>query len=436
MPNRIVTSTLLALVLVAGAQRAHAQDNDGDGLTNVEETALTATDPNDPDSDDDLLRDDYEVGLPADPTNTDGDGLIDALDPDSDDDTISDRDESGCEALCTLGRDTDGDGRPDFRDDDSDGDGVPDAEEAGDADLDTPAVDSDGDGIEDYRDDDSDDDGVPDGTDLCRTVADPEQADFDADAVGDACDDSDEDGVPDATDDCPVDADAEQTDTDGDGAGDVCDADDDGDGVADAGDDCPAVANPAQQDLDADGACDLLVFGDGQVGVFRGDGAGGWTKTLQFATPGNGAKTFAAFRAGADIDHNGYPDFAVVQDEGGGFNSANRTRVFREASVATQRTLRVTAPGPGRAWRAGQVRAVEWLSARPPGTAAGSVAIELSLDGPGGPWQPLAAGLPDNGHAQVTAPVAVASQHAWVRVRVSAPASELLAIAGPLLLLD
>jgi hypothetical protein len=48
----------------------------------------------------------------------------------------------------------------------------------------------------------------------------------------------------------------------------------------------------------------------------------------------------------------------------------------------------------------------------------------------------MAAGLPDNGHAQVTAPTGVASQHAWVRMRVSAPGSEQLAIAGPLLLLD
>jgi FG-GAP-like repeat len=180
-------------------------------------------------------------------------------------------------------------------------------------------------------------------------------------------------------------------------------------------------------DLDVDGTCDLLVFGQGQVAAFRGDGEGGWVKLVQFAMPGGGAKLFRAFRAGADIDHNGYPDFAVVQDEGD-----NRTHVVREASVATQRWLRVTSPTPGRVWRAGQVRWVEWLSARPPGAAAGSVTVELSLDGPGGPYAVLAAGLPDNGRAQITVPAGAASQHAFVRVTVAAPGSTLLDLAGPL----
>lgn len=189
-------------------------------------------------------------------------------------------------------------------------------------------------------------------------------------------------------------------------------------------------------DLDADGRCDLLAFGAGKVGAWRGDGAGGWAPAAQLATPGGGPKTFRAFRAGADLDHNGYPDFAFVHDEGGGFSSANRLRVFREASVPAQRRVRVTAPGPGRTWRAGQVAWVEWLSAVPPGQPAGSVSVDWSPSGPGGPWEQLAGGLPDNGRAQVTLPAGAITPHAWVRVTLTAAGGTWRDLGGPLHVVD
>ena len=72
--------------------RNPAADEDGDGLTNAEERML-GTNPEHYDSDYDHLGDGVEVGNPASPTDTDGDGKIDALEhalADSDLDCIRD----------------------------------------------------------------------------------------------------------------------------------------------------------------------------------------------------------------------------------------------------------------------------------------------------------------------------------------------------------
>jgi hypothetical protein len=104
-------------------------DPDGDGLTNEEEGAI-GTDPIDPDTDDDGLRDGDEAGDNlALPKDSDLDGIIDALDPDDDNDGIPTAEEG------TF--DIDGDGLPNHLDVDSDGDGRPDVVEGlGDVDCD------------------------------------------------------------------------------------------------------------------------------------------------------------------------------------------------------------------------------------------------------------------------------------------------------------
>ena len=66
-------------------------DTDGDGLTDALETAL-GTNPMDPDSDDDGVLDGAEPNFSSD---TDGDGLINPLDVDSDNDGLFDGTESG-----------------------------------------------------------------------------------------------------------------------------------------------------------------------------------------------------------------------------------------------------------------------------------------------------------------------------------------------------
>lgn len=181
----------------------------------------------DTDTDGDGIPDAIERPGGAD-VDTDGDGTPDHLDRDSDGDGILDRDEGAL--------DLDLDDLPSFRDPDSDGDGVADAIEAGDDDLDTPPVacaaevdtrwrlDRDGlpprllgDGLPDFADVDRDNDGLGDGEELLELGTNPCAWDGDGDDLGDLVEaayarmNCDEDP---STCDCPNDAGCGVPDTD------------------------------------------------------------------------------------------------------------------------------------------------------------------------------------------------------------------------------
>jgi len=154
-------------------------------------------------------------------------------------------------------------------------------------------------------------------------------------------------------------------------------------------------------DMDMDGSVDLLAFGKGEGTIWGGDGDGGWTPIATFATPPIGV--MQAFRAGGDIDHNGYPDMVVVANEGTWPSLRNEIHLFRETSVAVVPGITPLRPRSGETIRAGGVVFVDWMAAVP-SPATGTVAIELSTTGPGGPWLPMASGLPNSGRTQWRVP--------------------------------
>ncbi len=218
--------------------------------------------------------------------DTDLDGLPDACDDDDDNDGILDVDDNCPLTPNNDQSDLDDDGIGDVCDSDSDNDGIPDDTDNCPNDPNTNQNDSDNDGIGDTCDDtpngDADGDGVSDDIDNCIYTPNPFQIDVDGDGIGDECDncpntsnsnqlDSDNDGWGDLCDNCPTNHNPNQADFDDDGIGNVCDSNDscdpddpafqdsDGDYVGDKCDNCPNNSNEDQVDSDGDGigdACD------------------------------------------------------------------------------------------------------------------------------------------------------------------------------------
>ncbi len=124
--------SLLALFLLQGV--CHAQDTDGDGLSDYDEIYVYGTDPYDMDTDNDSFDDGFEVAYGSDPLDggsipyhhnpdTDGDGLsdneestygTDPYNPDTDGDGLTDWEEICIYGTNPLDVDTDGDGRSDY----------------------------------------------------------------------------------------------------------------------------------------------------------------------------------------------------------------------------------------------------------------------------------------------------------------------------------
>ncbi len=303
-------------------------DADGDGLSNVEETDVVGTDPENPDTDGDGIKDGVEVrgGNPANPNDPRA-RQTNPLNPDSDGDGLCDGHLSVTD-VCASGEDLNDNGivdigETDARNPDTDGDFLLDGIEelvgsypgcdSGCVDhnsrlpgfqTDPLDPDSDGDGIADGVEDvnhdgtldpgetnptqpndtiDTDGDGCPDDVEINGdNPTDPQNPDSDGDGIMDCVEDQNRDGHFDTG----IETDPNNPDTDGDG---LCDGSNTVSGICAGGED---KNNDGSQQQDETDPRDSDTDNDG---IFDG------TEVLTGSYPGAGANS-----VDADPDREGH----------------------------------------------------------------------------------------------------------------------------------
>jgi hypothetical protein len=150
-------------------------------------------------------------------------------------------------------------------------------------------------------------------------------------------------------------------------------------------------------DMNLDGFVDVVAMADGQITVWTGDGSGNWTLAGgSVHEPGNASR---ALEVGGDIDHNGYPDIALLQKEGSWPSDRNYLYVLRESSTPAARFVAMQFPRGNETFLIGSVQTIRWSAAQIGGEPA-TIDLDLSATGPDGPWTPIAADIPDGGHRQ------------------------------------
>jgi hypothetical protein len=163
-------------------------------------------------------------------------------------------------------------------------------------------------------------------------------------------------------------------------------------------------------DMNIDGFIDVSAFGNSTVTVWLGNGAGNWTQATTFYTPSPGYRS--AFRVGGDADHNGYPDIGLVANEGSG---VNHLRFFKETSVPGSLFVFPIYPRGGEKLHRGSVHFIDWTCGVPQGSAA-TIELELSTNGPSGPWSLIVSNYPNNGWYQWCIPTTCAgSNNCYIR---------------------
>ena len=160
-------------------------------------------------------------------------------------------------------------------------------------------------------------------------------------------------------------------------------------------------------DMNMDGFVDISAFGNALVTIWLGDGAGNWNQASQINLVSTA--DFEAFRIEGDADHNGYPDIALVSEEGSWPSDQNHLRFFKEDSPADSLSITSVYPGPSRRWNVNSVQTIKWISEVQSGDSSW-MKLEISLNDTLGPWQLIVSGLPNNGHHQIIVPGWMASQ--------------------------
>ncbi len=165
-------------------------------------------------------------------------------------------------------------------------------------------------------------------------------------------------------------------------------------------------------DFNTDGFMDIAAFGNATLTIWSGDGNGTWTQKFNMVTSNNGDCN--AFRAGGDVDRNGFPDMTLVEKEGSWPNDLNKLKCFKETTPLFSASLKAVFPRGKEVFRQGSVQFIDWLSGVPQSSTS-QVKIEYSLKGNIGPWAMITWGTPNSGRYQWTIPQTISTNNCFIR---------------------
>jgi hypothetical protein len=165
-------------------------------------------------------------------------------------------------------------------------------------------------------------------------------------------------------------------------------------------------------DMNIDGFMDVIAFGDSTITLWLGNGNGDWTQDVTFYTTSPG--TAEAFRVGGDADHNGYPDIALVSEEGTGWNPINHLRFYKENSTPESLFVFPMYPRGKERFEAGSVHFIDWTCGVPSGLNS-TMRLEYSTTGPNGPWTMICPSTPNNDRYQWQIPEGISSESCYIK---------------------
>lgn len=183
-------------------------------------------------------------------------------------------------------------------------------------------------------------------------------------------------------------------------------------------------------DFNSDGTLDLAAFGNAYLSIWKGalmdsPETISWTQVFNTITSDNG--DCAAFRAGGDVDRNGFPDMVLVEKEGSWPNDQNHMKCFKETTTLFGHSIKAVYPHGKEVFIQRSSQFIDWISAVAPGSTAG-VTIEYSLKGPFGPFISLCQEFSNGGRYQWTVPQTISSNNCFIRYKLPDGNDTLMAI--------
>ncbi len=170
-------------------------------------------------------------------------------------------------------------------------------------------------------------------------------------------------------------------------------------------------------DFNSDGTMDLAAFGDANLTIWKGIVTSDpetvtWEQVFNTTTSNNG--DCSAFRAGGDVDRNGYPDITLVEKVGNWPSDQNVLKCFKETSPIFLHYIKAVYPRGNEVFKQGSVQFTDWITAIGAASSAG-VKIEYSLQGKKGPFTTLIEDFANGGRYQWNIPQTISTNNCFLR---------------------